>query len=71
MKKKLIIKCLVYSDPAIEQFSIEEMCTNLVNDMNEYGVCVIDNFLGYDKGLQVLQEVNDLNTAGVFKVLFY
>lgn len=57
-----------FSDPAIEQFGVEEMCESLLKDMNEYGVCVIDNFLGYDKGLGVLKEVNDMYSAGVFKV---
>lgn len=46
------------------------MCTNLIRDMNEYGVCVLDNFLGYEKGLQVLKEVNDMHASGVFKVSF-
>lgn len=44
------------------------MCSNLVRDMNEYGVCVLDNFIGEDKGLQVLQEVKSMYTAGYFKV---
>lgn len=47
------------------------MCNNLLRDMNEYGVCVLDNFLGHDKGLQVLKEVNDMYAAGVFKVSFF
>lgn len=51
-----------------EQYGLEEMCTNLVRDMNEYGVCVLDNFIGEEKGLQVLQEVKTMYTAGYFQV---
>lgn len=36
--------------------------------MNEYGVCVMDNFIGPDKGAKVLQEVNSMYSAGYFKV---
>jgi hypothetical protein len=51
-----------------EQYGLEEMCTNLVRDMNEYGVCVLDNFIGEEKGMQVLEEVKSMYTAGYFKV---
>lgn len=44
------------------------MCTNLIKDMTEYGVCVIDNFLGHEKGEQILKEVNEMHAMGVFKV---
>ncbi|CAO1438634.1 unnamed protein product [Diamesa hyperborea] len=50
-----------------EQYGIEEMCSNLIRDMNEYGVCVLDNFLGLDRGNAVLQEVTNMYSAGVFK----
>ena len=52
-----------------EQCGIEEMCSNLIRDMNEYGVCVLDNFLGLDRGNAVLQEVTNMYSAGVFKVI--
>jgi hypoxia-inducible factor prolyl hydroxylase len=51
-----------------DQYGLEEMCTNLIRDMNEYGVCVLDNFLGEEKGSQVLKEVKAMYTAGYFKV---
>lgn len=51
-----------------DQYGLEEMCTSLLHDMNEYGVCVLDNFIGQEKGLQVLQEVKAMYTAGYFKV---
>lgn len=53
-----------------DQYGLEEMCSNLVRDMNEYGVCVLDNFIGEDKGLQVLDEVKSMYSAGYFKVSF-
>ncbi|XP_065073253.1 egl nine homolog 1 [Ochlerotatus camptorhynchus] len=50
-----------------EQESLEEACHSLIRDMNEYGVCVLDNFLGQDRGLHVLQEVTNMYSSGVFK----
>lgn len=46
---------------------IGEICRNVIRDMNEYGVCVVDNFLGADKGLAVLKEVLNMYSAGLFK----
>lgn len=51
-----------------EQIGLDEMCTSLIRDMNEYGVCVMDNFIGNEKGMKVLQEVNEMYSAGYFKV---
>lgn len=64
----LLIVSLPYCRTLDEQYGLEEMCSNLVRDMNEYGVCVLDNFIGEDKGLQVLQEVKSMYSAGYFKV---
>lgn len=44
------------------------MCSNLIRDMNEYGVCVLDNFLGHERGMEVLGEVINMYSAGVFEV---
>jgi hypothetical protein len=57
-----------YSDELVEQWGLEDMCANLIRDMNQYGVCVLDNFLGNEKGLKVLDEVTGMHSAGVFKV---
>ncbi|KAF5292818.1 hypothetical protein FQA39_LY13863 [Lamprigera yunnana] len=46
---------------------IEEMCRNVIRDMDAYGVCVIDNFLGEERGKAVLGEVIDMHTKGVFR----
>lgn len=36
--------------------------------MNQYGVCVMDDFLGHDRGLQILDEVEQMHSTGLFKV---
>jgi len=51
-----------------EQMALEEMCCSLIRDLNEYGVCVLDNFLGEQKGMKVLGEVKTMYSAGLFKV---
>lgn len=51
----------------LEQESLDEACRNLIRDMNEYGVCVLDNFLGQERGLRVLQEVTGMYSSGVFR----
>lgn len=44
------------------------MCHNLISDLNSYGVCVLDSFVGEQRGLKVLSEVKEMYTAGKFKV---
>lgn len=48
----------------------EELCRNIINDMNQYGLSVVDDFLGHEKGMQILNEVLNMYSAGVFKVFF-
>lgn len=50
-----------------EQDFLEDVCRNFIADMSTFGVCVVDNFLGKDKGLAVLKEVMNMHEAGVFK----
>lgn len=45
------------------------MCQNLISDLNAYGVCVLDSFIGEEKGLKILDEVKQMYTAGKFKVI--
>ncbi|XP_065368416.1 hypoxia-inducible factor prolyl hydroxylase [Calliphora vicina] len=45
----------------------EELCRNIISDMNQYGLSVVDDFLGREKGLQILNEVHKMYSAGVFK----
>nr|XP_022907963.1 egl nine homolog 1-like [Onthophagus taurus] len=46
---------------------IDLMSLNVLRDMNDYGVCVVDNFLGEEKGRLVLKEVLNMYSSGVFK----
>ncbi|KAJ9578784.1 hypothetical protein L9F63_004992 [Diploptera punctata] len=46
---------------------IEEICKNVVSDMDAYGVCVVDDFLGAETGLAVLDEVKRLYSRGDFR----
>ncbi|CAD6991293.1 unnamed protein product [Ceratitis capitata] len=45
----------------------DDLCRNIINDMNEYGLSVVDDFLGVEKGLQILNEVHGMYSAGVFQ----
>lgn len=51
----------------LEELIIEDICRNVIRDMDEYGVCVVDNFLGAEKGMTVLNEVLNMYSAGMFK----
>ncbi|KAL5273733.1 EGLN1 family protein [Megaselia abdita] len=44
----------------------EDLCQTVISDMNTYGLSVIDDFLGREKGLQILSEVHRMYSAGVF-----
>lgn len=46
---------------------LEEVCMNVIRDMDTYGVCVVDSFLGPDMGMAVLDEVTRMYSKGVFK----
>ncbi|CAG4931167.1 unnamed protein product [Parnassius apollo] len=48
------------SDPSYE------ICQRVIRDMTQYGVCVLDNFLGKEKGLLVLNEVLEMYRSGIF-----
>ncbi|XP_068248993.1 egl nine homolog 1-like isoform X2 [Palaemon carinicauda] len=39
----------------------------VMRDLNRYGVCVVDNFLGLDKAQPILQEVEALRDRGLFE----
>lgn len=47
--------------------AIDTICRNVIKDMDAYGVCAVDNFLGHEKGLAVLDEVRGMHQTGVFK----
>ncbi|MGH0161765.1 UNVERIFIED_CONTAM: hypothetical protein FKN15_050632 [Acipenser sinensis] len=43
----------------------------IVPCMNKHGICVVDNFLGEDRGLCILEEVKSLYDTGRFNVHYY
>uniref|UniRef100_A0A0A9XN62 hypoxia-inducible factor-proline dioxygenase n=1 Tax=Lygus hesperus TaxID=30085 RepID=A0A0A9XN62_LYGHE len=46
---------------------VDEVSRIVVSDMSQYGICVVDNFLGEQSGLAVLKEVMEIYDTGVFK----
>lgn len=50
----------------LEEF-IDKICQYVIRDMDKYGVCVVDTFLGEEKGLAVLNEVLYMYGAGLFE----
>uniref|UniRef100_A0A8D8TYF1 hypoxia-inducible factor-proline dioxygenase n=2 Tax=Cacopsylla melanoneura TaxID=428564 RepID=A0A8D8TYF1_9HEMI len=51
----------------LDHLDIIEVCQNVIRDMHQYGLCVIDKFLGEKRGLAVLDEVLRMYQSGVFK----
>ena len=43
-----------------------DLILQVINDMNQYGVCVVDNFLGEERGKEILKEVFALESSGAF-----
>nr|XP_018904664.1 PREDICTED: egl nine homolog 1 [Bemisia tabaci] len=54
-------------DDVAQQTLMEEICRNVIADMDAYGVCVVDNFLGATRGMAVLEEVIGMYQTGIFK----
>ncbi|XP_022817522.1 egl nine homolog 1 [Spodoptera litura] len=52
-----------YMDPSD---SCYEICHRVIRDMTQYGVCVLNNFLGRERGLMVLNEVLEMYRSGIF-----
>lgn len=50
--------------------ALEEMCYTVIRDLNAYGVCVLDSFLGEQRGHKVLDEVKRIYSSGLFRVSF-
>ncbi|GBP12845.1 Egl nine homolog 1 [Eumeta japonica] len=44
-----------------------EICQSVIRDMTAYGVCVLDNFLGRERGMLVLKEVLNMYRSGIFQ----
>lgn len=55
-------------NPTYSQRSAQdEMCRIIINDLNSYGVCVLDNFVGEQLGRAVLNEVLNMHKQGIFQ----
>ncbi|CAH2094328.1 unnamed protein product [Euphydryas editha] len=52
--------CIDPSDPNYQ------ICQRVIRDMTQYGVCVLDNFFGKERGLLVLNEVLEMYRSGIF-----
>lgn len=46
---------------------LDKICQYVIRDMDKYGVCVVDKFLGKERGLKVLNEVLNMYSAGLFQ----
>lgn len=46
---------------------LEEMCYNVIKDLTDYGLCVLDNFLGAQLGRNILKEVLQIEREGLFR----
>ena len=64
-------KFLILNFSICSERRYEDLCRNIISDMNQYGLSVVDDFLGMEKGLQILNEVHRMYAAGVFKVSSY
>ena len=49
------------------QSRFKELSLYVVKCLTKYGVCVIDNFLGESKGVEILSEIKTLHTSGQFE----
>ncbi|GBO14115.1 Egl nine 1 [Araneus ventricosus] len=47
--------------------SLQDICENIVRDLNSFGICVLDNFIGARQGTLILNEVKNLYYKGIFK----
>ncbi|XP_045452867.1 egl nine homolog 1 [Melitaea cinxia] len=52
-----------YMDPSDPNYVV---CQRVIRDMTQYGVCVLNNFLGKERGLLVLNEVLEMYRSGIF-----
>jgi len=58
------------SSPAMKTGSHEwlsRICSFVARDLDRYGICVMDNFLGGERGAQVLEAVRRMHDKGVFR----
>ncbi|XP_013183935.1 egl nine homolog 1 [Amyelois transitella] len=51
-------------DPSDPWYAV---CQTVIRDMTQYGVCLLKNFLGRERGLMVLEEVKRMHKSGIFE----
>ncbi|XP_039282568.1 egl nine homolog 1 [Nilaparvata lugens] len=56
-----------HSYDSVQQNTIDKVYKHVVKDMDTYGVCVVDGFLGAERGSAVLDEVLDMYRKGLFR----
>lgn len=67
LQSENVLASTMNKNSVYEQDILEEISRNVIKDMNTFGVCVVDDFLGKEKGLAVLKEVIEMHKTGVFK----
>ncbi|XP_015924004.2 egl nine homolog 1 [Parasteatoda tepidariorum] len=50
-----------------ESMPLKAICSNVISDMNKYGICVLDKFMGDKLGNRILSEVKHLYAQGIFE----
>ncbi|XP_055296929.1 egl nine homolog 1 isoform X2 [Sitodiplosis mosellana] len=58
---------LMENSLASSELRYDSLCKQIIRDMNMYGMCVVDDFLGMTYGLGILNEVHGLYAAGLFQ----
>lgn len=57
----------ITEDVHMECASLNDICANVVHDLDTFGICVLDKFIGANYGNLILQEVKNLYLTGVFQ----
>lgn len=52
---------------SIDEVVLEGMCRNIIQDLSDYGLCVLDNFLGFEEGNRVMAEVLNIKGTGALR----
>ena len=45
---------------------VTQVCQYVVRDLDEYGICVVDNFMGQDRAECILKTVTSMHNSGIF-----
>lgn len=53
----MIVSIFYFCD--FSELRYDSLCKQIIKDMNMYGMCVVDDFLGTTNGLSILKEGKD------------